>query len=57
MKLKIGTKVKTIHGLGFIIGYDLPDSNIAWRYKIKLENNPFNFIPCYFKSEIEVYYE
>lgn len=52
--MKIGDKVKTIHGTGIIIGFDLPESDRTKRAIVDLENNPFGFMPCYFKKEIEV---
>jgi hypothetical protein len=37
MNTAIGTKVRTIHGSGKIIGYDLPESKRAKRYLVKLD--------------------
>jgi hypothetical protein len=46
--------VKTLHGNGTVIGIDLPESDRAKRYIVKLdENNVFNFDPCYPLRELK----
>jgi hypothetical protein len=45
--MNIGTKVNTPDGIGVIIGFDLPESDRAKRYIVKLDISKYNFDPCY----------
>lgn len=53
-RLPENTRVLTPHGLGTIIGVDLPLSK-NWRYMVSLDKNPFSFDRvCYYKNEIKI---
>ena len=53
--MKINDRVITPDGEGVIIGIDLPECNIAaQRFKVKLDVEKYDFIPCYFFYEMKL---
>jgi hypothetical protein len=40
--MKVGDRVKTPHGLGTIVGKDLPESR-AWRWVVRIEETTMRF--------------
>lgn len=63
LRLKIGSRVKTQHGAGEIVGKDLPESKF-WRWIVRIDTpneihaEAVNRFPnkqlCYFKGELEL---
>ena len=50
----IDDRVTTPDGPGIIIGYDLPESDRAKRYIVKLDIKKYDFDPCYWLKDLKI---